>query len=205
MKCNECSTPSIQTPDEVSASNALSISRMVNGESFLKNGDVNDALTGDRMVTNTRTEIELGTKIRELMEFVNLRHNVYGVIKEKLRTMMATYIKAREQLEAGKHQRDTVESATQTPVSLSLNNIKGVAKDPQNAKFRSKHREFHREVTEEASKRERKGKRLKKSQGRHLTVVAAITEMKIEELTQKRIENRKKHEKMARLDSIHYY
>lgn len=44
---------------------------------------MNDALTGDKVVANTRADVftELRSKIRELMEFANTGHNVHGVIK----------------------------------------------------------------------------------------------------------------------------
>ncbi|CAD7087035.1 unnamed protein product [Hermetia illucens] len=168
---------------------------MVNGESFSQNTDENDALIGDRVVSNTRANAftELGTKIRELMEFVNPRHNVHGVIKEQLKARIATYTKAREKLETGKHNRDTTESATQTTrVTLLLNNDKGVGKGSQNNKLLSGHRESNREVTEEALKH-------KKSKGpqRPTQEKSLPQRKKLDEPTWTRVENKNRLEKRA--------
>lgn len=88
------------------------------------------------------------------MEFSNPSHNVHGVIKEQLRAIMVTYIKAKEKLEAGKRKRDTIKSTNQT-TKVTLNNVKRVTKGPENDKLRSEHRKSNREITEEASKRKK--------------------------------------------------
>ncbi|CAD7082958.1 unnamed protein product [Hermetia illucens] len=89
---------------------------MVNGKSPLQDANVNNTLTGDRVISNTRA------KIQELMEFANPRHNVHGAIKDYDGDL-------HQSKRAGKHDRDTAKCTTQTTkVTMSFNNVKDLVK-----------------------------------------------------------------------------